>query len=73
MPLFLTLSVGPRADRTRPLLALSDRRVISAVLREIGRLGDDEDEQGVPLEMGTPDSPALYLMGEQSPAAEVRR
>ncbi len=40
MPLYLTVSQGPSADRTRPILAVSDPGVIAAVLREIGRLAD---------------------------------
>ncbi len=40
MPLYLTVSQGPSADRTRPILAVSDQGVIAALLREIGRLAD---------------------------------
>ena len=40
MPLYLTLSRGPRADRATPVLASSDPAVIDAVLRAIRDLGD---------------------------------
>lgn len=40
MPLYLTVAEGPRADRTRPLLAISDQRLIAELLRAIGQLGD---------------------------------
>lgn len=40
MPLYLTLSRGPRADRAEPVLASSDPAVIRAVLAAIGTLAD---------------------------------
>lgn len=43
MPLYLTLSRGPRADRATPVLASSDPAVIDAVLRAIRDLGDPGD------------------------------
>ena len=53
MPLFITVSEGPRADQARPVLATGDQRLIGALLEAIGRLGDSEapaedDERGVP-------------------------
>ena len=51
MPLYLTLSEGPRADQTRPVLATGDRRIIGELLRAIGQLGDscgDADEEERP-------------------------
>ncbi len=39
MPLYLVVSAGPRADQARPLLALSDQRLIAALLRAISELG----------------------------------
>lgn len=50
MPLFLTLSRGPRADLATPVLASSDPRVVNAALEAIHRLGDpaeDEDATAV--------------------------
>ncbi|CAA9530409.1 MAG: hypothetical protein AVDCRST_MAG73-896 [uncultured Thermomicrobiales bacterium] len=40
MPLYLTISRGPRADRASPILASSDRAVIDVVLAAIARLDD---------------------------------
>jgi hypothetical protein len=40
MPLYLTLSRGPRADSAEPILASSDPAVIRAVLAAIGSLSD---------------------------------
>ncbi len=40
MPLFVTVSEGPRADRARPVLAISDQRLIAELLRAIGRKGE---------------------------------
>jgi hypothetical protein len=40
MALYLTLSEGPRADTARPILAVSDRRIIDATLEAIRTLGD---------------------------------
>ncbi len=42
MPLYLTISRGPRADRASPILASSDRAVIDAVLAAIARLDDTD-------------------------------
>lgn len=48
MALFLTLSRGPRADLAVPVVASSDRRVVTAVLTAIGRLGEiDAEDDGV--------------------------
>ena len=44
MPLFLTLSRGPRADQAKPFLASSDLRVVNAALEAIHRLGELADE-----------------------------
>ena len=51
MPLFITVSEGPRADQARPVLATGDQRLVSALLETIGRLGDsqapaEDDERG---------------------------
>ncbi len=48
MPLYITLSSGPRADQAKPVLVLSDPRAISALLREVGRLGEEEADAAVP-------------------------
>lgn len=40
MPLYLTLSRGPRADQATPILASSDPAVIAAVLQAVGRLAE---------------------------------
>ena len=40
MPLYVTVSEGPRPDRARPVLAISDQRVIVELLRAIGRWGE---------------------------------
>ena len=49
MPLFITVSEGPRADEARPVLATGDQRLVGELLKAIGRLGepsetDDGDE-----------------------------
>lgn len=40
MPLYLTLSRGPRADQATPILASSEPAVIAAVLQAVGRLAE---------------------------------
>jgi hypothetical protein len=45
MPLYLTLSRGPRADLAKPVLASSDPRVVNAALEAIHRLGDASDDE----------------------------
>lgn len=67
MPLFITLSEGPRADRTQPVLATGDRRIIAALLREIERLGNRDDAEGDDL----PDAP-IHLIGRTGAATEAR-
>ncbi len=51
MPLYLTISKGPRADRARPVLALADQRLIADLLKRLGRLPDgcedDPDDETV--------------------------
>lgn len=42
MPLYITVSRGPRADEAVPILASSDRNVVGAVLQSLARL----DESG---------------------------
>ncbi len=44
MPLYVTVSRGPRADAATPILASSDRRVVGAVLQTLARL-DERDDQ----------------------------
>ena len=44
MPLYLTISRGPRADQATPVLASSDRAVVAAVLAAIARLDDPGGE-----------------------------
>ena len=44
MALYVTLSEGPRADLARPILGLSERRVINALLQEIGHLRDRHEQ-----------------------------
>lgn len=44
MPIYVTLSQGPRADLARPILASSDQRVVGAVLQSLARLDQPEDE-----------------------------
>lgn len=48
MPLYLTISRGPRADRASPILASSDRAVIDAVLAAISRLDDPPEPALLP-------------------------
>jgi hypothetical protein len=43
MALYVTLSEGPRADLTRPILVLSERRIIDVLLQEIGQLGHRQE------------------------------
>jgi hypothetical protein len=38
MPLYLTVSTGPRADKARPIMAISDPHLIATLLRAIGQL-----------------------------------
>jgi len=55
MPLYLTLSRGPRADLATPVLASSDPRMVNAALEAIHRLGDpseDEDAAAVNAAVG---------------------
>ncbi len=44
MPLYLTVSRGPRADQATPVLASSDRAVVVAVLTAIARLDEPGGE-----------------------------
>ncbi len=46
MPLYLTISRGPRADQATPVLASSDRAVVAAVLAAIARLDEPGGEVG---------------------------
>ena len=43
MPLYVTVSRGPRADLAKPVLASSDRTVVGAVLEAVRRLAESED------------------------------
>ena len=55
MPLYLTLSRGPRADLATPVLASSDPRVVDAALEAIRRLaeaGQEGDPEGTTLGNG---------------------
>ncbi|MDP9365360.1 MAG: hypothetical protein M3Q10_14235 [Chloroflexota bacterium] len=52
MPLYLTVSRGPRADMATPVLASSDPLVVNAVLEAIGRLSDAEDADRGPASRG---------------------
>ncbi len=46
MPLYITVSCGPRADTATPILASSDQQVVNAVLRALARLEEcDPDER----------------------------
>jgi hypothetical protein len=63
VPLYLTVSEGPRADRTRPVLAVSDQRIITELLRSIGQLGDRRaDERADP----PAPEPVLSIAGRAS-------
>ncbi len=57
MPLYVTVSRGPRADRVTPVLASSDPRVVNAALEAIRRLGEpgegDEGDEGDEAPSGT--------------------
>jgi hypothetical protein len=55
MPLFLTLSRGPRGDLAKAILVSSDPRVVNAALEAIHRLGepaDDEDAAAISSGLG---------------------
>lgn len=52
MPLYLTVSRGPRADLATPVLAISHPLVVNAVLEAIGRLGGAEDADRGPVGPG---------------------
>ncbi len=61
MPLYITVSRGPRADAATPILASSDRRVVGAVLETLARLDEwDEDEEEDAREV------ARRLLGEDA-------
>ncbi len=45
MPLYVTVSKGPRADRASPILIVSDQRAIGVLLREVAALADREIEE----------------------------
>jgi hypothetical protein len=49
MPLYITVSRGPRADAAIPVLASSDRHLVGAVLQTLARLDewDEDDEEAV--------------------------
>ena len=71
MPLYLTLSRGPRADLATPVLASSDPRVVDAALEAIRRLGQaGDDEAAVPL----PSEGRWRVVGREadSPEADPR-
>ena len=58
MPLFVTISRGGHPHRARPILAISDRRVVGAVLQALARLDEwDDEEDAVDV--------ARRLLGEQ--------
>ena len=40
MPLYITVSEGARADKARPIMVVSDRRIVALLMGAIGRLGD---------------------------------
>lgn len=48
MPLYLTLSRGPRADLAQPVLASSDPSVIRGVLDLIRRMSDEDEGPAEP-------------------------
>ncbi len=68
MPLFVTVSEGPRADQARPVLATGDQRIIGELLRAIGRLGDAREED---LHEETPVVNSLRVVSRQETLAEV--
>jgi len=47
MALYVTLSEGPRADLTQPILVLSEPRIIDVLLQEIGQLGQRQERSGL--------------------------
>ena len=64
MPLYITVSRGPRADAAIPILASSDRRVVGAVLATLAQLDewdldDREDTGGVVRRLLGEDDDAL--------------
>lgn len=49
MALYVTVSAGPRADQSVPVMVVSDRRVIDAVMAAItALLGEDDTRQPAP-------------------------
>ncbi len=48
MPLYLTISRGPRADSATPILASGDPSVVVAALDAIRRLGDPGIDRPTP-------------------------
>jgi hypothetical protein len=47
MALFITVSRGPRADKTCPVLVTGDRHVVGDVLETLARLDEWEGGDGV--------------------------
>jgi len=52
MPLYITVSRGPRADAATPILASSDRRVVGAVLETLARLDEWDQEEDAEEDAG---------------------
>ncbi len=77
MPLYLTISRGPRADRANPILASSDPAVIDAVLAAIARLDDPADPVGRQHRPAAPRSVPSHgrcpMPAETAPVREKQR
>ncbi len=60
---YVTVLEGPSAERAVPIMATGDRRVVEAVLREIGKMAEADK-----LDDHEPTGPALRLV-EREPEA----
>jgi hypothetical protein len=60
MPLYLTISRGPRADRTQPIMAISDQALIQRVLRMIAEIDADELRPALAIDPDLPPDTAEF-------------
>ncbi len=70
MALYLTISEGQANGKHRPILALSDTRMIAAVLREIGRFGEEAEEEGAAVP--TREAGQSVTAGQSPPVLRAR-
>ena len=71
--LYLTISQGPRADRTRPILALSDQRLIGQFLRQLSTLAEAGEGEDVLTKPDTCPEPITIRRGPRRRPAGMPR